>query len=94
MYDNYSIRIQRKDGFTLQSVQNVSINTAWRILPWLIEDLVTRGEGHDPAANLDHTTTRDEVRKHFELNQHTWFNQLADNGYVSLFDLSVYMDHS
>jgi hypothetical protein len=94
MHDNYSIRIQRKDGFTLQTVQNVSINTAWRILPWLLEDLVTRGEGYDPAAELDHSTTRDEVRKYFELNQHVWFNQLADNGYVSLFDLSVTMDHS
>lgn len=94
MYDNYNIKIQRKDGFTLQTVQNVSINTAWRTLPWLIEDLVTRGEGYDPAAELDHTSTRDEVRKYFQRHEHVWFNELSNNGYVSLFDLSIHMDHS
>lgn len=94
MHDNYEIKIQRKDGFTLQSVQNVSINTAWRILPWLIEDLVTRGEGSDPAMNMEFTSTRDCVRAHFSQHEYTWFNKLADEGYVSIFDLSINMHHS
>lgn len=94
MSDNYNIKIQRKDGFTLQAVQNVSINTAWRILPWLIEDLVMRGEGSDPSATLEHIACRDAVRDHFVQHPHIWFNQLADTGYVSLFDLSITMDHS
>ena len=94
MYDNYEIKIQRKDGFTLQAVQNVSINTAWRVLPWLIEDLVTRGEGTDPAANMDFTPTSDAVRHHFTTHPKEWFNQLADNGHVSLFDLHINMHHS
>jgi len=94
MYDNYSIRIQRKDGFTLQAVQNVSINTAYRVLPWLVEDLVTCGEGHDPASGQDQTTTRDATREWFAQHDQIWFNKLADNGYTSIFDLSIYMEHS
>lgn len=96
MHDNYNLTIQSKDGFTLQAVQNVSINTAYQILPHLLEDLVHRGHGSVSWDRFDNhvDTDRNNVRAWFKDHDPFWFDPISNEGQSSVFGLSVHMTHS
>ena len=93
MYDNHTVTIQTKDGFVLQIVANVSINTAWRILPWLIEDQIWRGHGTDLAAGRDfagEAVIRSDVRQWFK-DHCNWFDDVTNEGESVILGLTVLM---
>jgi hypothetical protein len=93
MYDNHTLSIQTKDGFVLQTVPNVSINTAWRILPWLIEDQVWRGHGENPWKDEDYageTEIRRHVRQWFK-DHCNWFDDVTNEGESVILGITVLM---
>lgn len=95
-YDNYNLTIQTTEGFTLQAVQNVSINTAYRILPFLLEDLVQRGHGSVSWDRFDNSveSDRSHVRAWFKDHTPFWFDPISNEGQSSVFGLNVRMEHS
>jgi hypothetical protein len=97
MQDNYVAKVYGKDGKICASMKNVSINTAYRALPFMIEDAIKRGEGtgdwdvygeemwHVQAENLIR-----RIRDNFLTT--TWFDTLSNEGEATILTIKVRLE--
>lgn len=97
MTDNYTAKVYGYDGKICASIKNVSINTAFNALPFMIEDAIRRGQGKgewdafgEELGNVTENSLTNRIRTQFWSN--TWFDKLSNDGEDVILTIKVRLE--